>query len=160
MEVRSPLITETTRLSLMVFQLNLYLTLRFASGFYALQLDRSNISNALTQTLATNLDMTSIDANLGQQLMRIGTLVADIPVVLDDPTKASSKFRTQLRSVCKAIADCRPWIHCALDRIALAPRGGIQLCTSSVMQSVGFDVVFMAFAISWAYATTRLRRIW
>ncbi|KAF5974029.1 nicotinamide mononucleotide permease [Fusarium bulbicola] len=38
-------------------------------GFYALQLDRSNISNALTDTLTADLNITKDDVNLGDQLM-------------------------------------------------------------------------------------------
>ncbi|KAM0261475.1 hypothetical protein ACHAPA_009795 [Fusarium lateritium] len=40
-------------------------------GFYALQLDRSNISNALTDTLTTDLNITKDDVNLGDQLMTV-----------------------------------------------------------------------------------------
>ncbi|GKU04891.1 nicotinamide mononucleotide permease [Fusarium langsethiae] len=48
-------------------------------GFYALQLDRSNISNALTDTLTTDLKITKDDVNLGDQLMMVGIIVAEIP---------------------------------------------------------------------------------
>ncbi|QPC62780.1 hypothetical protein HYE67_005011 [Fusarium culmorum] len=48
-------------------------------GFYALQLDRSNISNALTDTLTTDLNITKDDVNLGDQLMMVGIIVAEIP---------------------------------------------------------------------------------
>ncbi|KAH7240827.1 major facilitator superfamily domain-containing protein [Fusarium redolens] len=48
-------------------------------GFYALQLDRSNISNALTDTLTTDLNMTKDDVNLGDQLMMAGIIIAEIP---------------------------------------------------------------------------------
>ncbi|KAM0320223.1 hypothetical protein ACHAPQ_010018 [Fusarium lateritium] len=48
-------------------------------GFYALQLDRSNISNALTDTLTTDLNITKDDVNLGDQLMTVGIIIAEIP---------------------------------------------------------------------------------
>ncbi|XEV07136.1 hypothetical protein FSHL1_012423 [Fusarium sambucinum] len=48
-------------------------------GFYALQLDRSNISNALTDTLTTDLNITKDDVNLGDQLMMVGIIIAEIP---------------------------------------------------------------------------------
>ncbi|KAG7429279.1 putative transporter [Fusarium oxysporum f. sp. raphani] len=48
-------------------------------GFYALQLDRSNISNALTDTLTTDLNITKDDVNLGDQLMMAGIIIAEIP---------------------------------------------------------------------------------
>ncbi|KAF5540063.1 nicotinamide mononucleotide permease [Fusarium napiforme] len=47
-------------------------------GFYALQLDRSNISNALTDTLTTDLNITKDDVNLGDQLMMAGIIIAEI----------------------------------------------------------------------------------
>ncbi|KAF5972324.1 nicotinamide mononucleotide permease [Fusarium coicis] len=48
-------------------------------GFYARQLDRSNISNALTDTLTTDLSITKDDVNLGDQLMMAGIIIAEIP---------------------------------------------------------------------------------
>lgn len=48
-------------------------------GFFVLQLDRSNISNALTDTLTTDLGITSDGVNLGSQPMLIGIVVAEIP---------------------------------------------------------------------------------
>ncbi|KAM0428021.1 hypothetical protein ACHAQK_011831 [Fusarium lateritium] len=48
-------------------------------GFYALQLGRSNISNALTDTLTTDLNITKDDVNLGDQLMTAGIIIAEIP---------------------------------------------------------------------------------
>ncbi|RGP77721.1 hypothetical protein FLONG3_4180 [Fusarium longipes] len=48
-------------------------------GFYALQLDRSNISNALTDTLTTDLKITKDDVNLGDQLMLAAIIIAEIP---------------------------------------------------------------------------------
>ncbi|KAL0933721.1 alternative sulfate transporter [Colletotrichum truncatum] len=48
-------------------------------GFFALQLDRSNISNALTDTLTTDLKISKDDVNLGDQLMMAGIIIAEIP---------------------------------------------------------------------------------
>ena len=48
-------------------------------GFYALQLDRSNIGNALTDTLTTDLNITKDDVNTGDQLMMAGIIIAEIP---------------------------------------------------------------------------------
>ncbi|KAF5675376.1 nicotinamide mononucleotide permease [Fusarium circinatum] len=47
--------------------------------FYALQLDRSNISNALTDTLTADLSITKDDVNLGDQLMMAAIIIAEIP---------------------------------------------------------------------------------
>lgn len=49
------------------------------SGFFVLQLDRSNISNALTDTITTDLGITSDDVNLGSQLMLAGIVIAELP---------------------------------------------------------------------------------
>jgi MFS family permease len=48
-------------------------------GFFSLQLDRSNIGNALTDTLTTDLGITKDDVNLGDQLMSAGIIIAEIP---------------------------------------------------------------------------------
>ncbi|KAM0555915.1 hypothetical protein ACHAPJ_006317 [Fusarium lateritium] len=48
-------------------------------GFFSLQLDRSNISNALTDTLTTDLNITKDDVNLGDQLMTADIIIAEIP---------------------------------------------------------------------------------
>ena len=48
-------------------------------GFFMLQLDRNNISNALTDTLTEDLGITRDEVNLGNQLQLIGIIVAEIP---------------------------------------------------------------------------------
>lgn len=48
-------------------------------GFFVLQLDRSNIGNALTDTITTDLGITTNDVNVGNQLMMAGIVVAEIP---------------------------------------------------------------------------------
>ncbi|KAH8656927.1 major facilitator superfamily domain-containing protein [Ilyonectria robusta] len=60
-------------------KLDFFLMPMLVGGFFVLQLDRSNISNALTDTLTTDLGITSDDVNLGSQLMLIGIIVAEIP---------------------------------------------------------------------------------
>lgn len=49
------------------------------AGFFVLQLDRSNISNALTDTITQDLGITRNDVNLGSQLMLAGIVIAEIP---------------------------------------------------------------------------------
>ena len=48
-------------------------------GFFVLQLDRSNIGNALTNTILQDLHITPGDINIGNQLMSLGIVVAEIP---------------------------------------------------------------------------------
>ncbi|KAL4884094.1 major facilitator superfamily domain-containing protein [Aspergillus karnatakaensis] len=60
-------------------KLDIYLMPLLVAGFFVLQLDRSNISNALTDTITEDLNITSDQANLGSQLMLIGIVVAEIP---------------------------------------------------------------------------------
>ncbi|CAG9986486.1 unnamed protein product [Clonostachys byssicola] len=60
-------------------RLDFFLMPLLVSGFFVLQLDRSNIGNALTDTLTTDLGITTDDVNLGNQLMLIGIIVAEIP---------------------------------------------------------------------------------
>lgn len=49
------------------------------AGFFVLQLDRSNIGNALTDTLTADLGITTDDVNLGNQFMSAGIVIAEIP---------------------------------------------------------------------------------
>ncbi|KAG9188947.1 hypothetical protein G6011_05815 [Alternaria panax] len=48
-------------------------------GFFVIQLNRSNISNALTGTIFKDLEITSDDVNLGNQSMLAGIIVSDLP---------------------------------------------------------------------------------
>ncbi|KAF7533364.1 hypothetical protein G7054_g7142 [Neopestalotiopsis clavispora] len=52
------------------------------AGFFALQLDRSNISNALTSTFREDLHMTTTEASGGNQLQIAGIIIAEIPANL------------------------------------------------------------------------------
>lgn len=49
------------------------------AGFFVLQLDRSNIGNAMTDTITEDLGITRNDVNLGNQLMSAGIVIAEIP---------------------------------------------------------------------------------
>lgn len=48
-------------------------------GFFALQLDRSNISNALTSTITTDLGISSDTINAGNQLQIAAIIIFEIP---------------------------------------------------------------------------------
>lgn len=60
-------------------RLDCYLMPLLVAGFFVLQLDRSNISNAMTDTLTEDLKITKNDVNLGSQLMSAGVVIAEIP---------------------------------------------------------------------------------
>ncbi|TDZ39372.1 putative transporter [Colletotrichum spinosum] len=64
---------------LAVRKLDSYLMPLLVAGFFVLQVDRSNISNALTDTLTADLGISNSDVNLGSQLMSAGIVVAEIP---------------------------------------------------------------------------------
>lgn len=49
------------------------------SGFFVLQLDRSNISNALTDTIKKDLGLTQSQVNAGASLMQAGIVIAELP---------------------------------------------------------------------------------
>ncbi|KAI1847281.1 hypothetical protein JX265_013994 [Neoarthrinium moseri] len=51
-------------------------------GFFSLQLDRSNISNALTSAIREDLSITTVEVNSGNQLQLAGILVTEIPANL------------------------------------------------------------------------------
>ncbi|ODV96065.1 hypothetical protein PACTADRAFT_75249 [Pachysolen tannophilus NRRL Y-2460] len=48
-------------------------------GFFALQLDRGNISNALTGTILEDLNITEDQVNVGNQLLYVGIVLGEIP---------------------------------------------------------------------------------
>ncbi|KAF0322850.1 alternative sulfate transporter [Colletotrichum asianum] len=60
-------------------RLDWYLMPLLVVGFYVLQLDRTNISNALTDTLTQDLGITNNQVNIGNQLMLAGIVIAEIP---------------------------------------------------------------------------------
>ncbi|KAM0332527.1 hypothetical protein ACHAQA_002810 [Verticillium albo-atrum] len=62
-----------------VRKLDLYLMPLLVAGFFVLQLDRSNIGNAMTDTIVEDLGITRNDVNLGSQLMSVGIIIAEIP---------------------------------------------------------------------------------
>lgn len=57
----------------------MYLMPLLVAGFFVLQLDRSNIGNAMTDTITQDLGITRNDVNLGSQLMSAGIVIAEIP---------------------------------------------------------------------------------
>jgi MFS family permease len=60
-------------------RLDFYLMPLLVLGFFVLQLDRGNISNALTDTITQDLGISNDDVNLGSQLMLAGIVVAELP---------------------------------------------------------------------------------
>ncbi|EEY21216.1 conserved hypothetical protein [Verticillium alfalfae VaMs.102] len=48
-------------------------------GFYALQLDRGNIGNALTDFFLRDIGITQNQYNIGQQLLSLGIIILEIP---------------------------------------------------------------------------------
>ncbi|KAK7519667.1 alternative sulfate transporter [Phyllosticta citriasiana] len=49
------------------------------TGFYALQLDRGNIGNALTDYFLEDVGITQFQYNVGQQLLSVGIVLLEIP---------------------------------------------------------------------------------
>ncbi|KAH7385158.1 major facilitator superfamily domain-containing protein [Phaeosphaeria sp. MPI-PUGE-AT-0046c] len=62
-----------------VRKLDFYLMPLLVLGFFVLQLDRSNIGNALTDTITKDLGITTDDVNLGNQLMLAGIVISELP---------------------------------------------------------------------------------
>ncbi|KAF5597930.1 nicotinamide mononucleotide permease [Fusarium pseudocircinatum] len=265
-------------------------------GFYALQLDCSNISNALTDTRTTDLNITKDAVNLGDQLMMAGIIIAEVssnvilqklgapiwltgqvlvwgtialaqawvtnvhsffatcfllgfceagfrnyfatatgsliaagvlqmgglaglavvgiftplvfvvfilllprspihtkPIhgcfdlftscereIMHDRTYQEDIFKTEahvkitLRGVVTALTTYRIWIHTILNLVSLASKGGLQLCSPTIIRSLGFSkinsnllnsvssflVVFLSFAMAWASDKTKQRGLW
>ncbi|KAH9909655.1 major facilitator superfamily domain-containing protein [Xylariomycetidae sp. FL2044] len=63
-----------------VLKTDLYLLVWLCVMFFALQLDRGNLSNALADTLLADLDITSDDYNNGTTIQLLAFLAAEFPV--------------------------------------------------------------------------------
>jgi len=48
-------------------------------GFYALQLDRGNLGNALTDTIVQDINVNQNWINVGTQLLSAGIVILEIP---------------------------------------------------------------------------------
>lgn len=60
-------------------RLDVYLLPMLILGFFVLQLDRSNMANALTSTITKDLHISTDQVNTGNQLMSAGVVIAEIP---------------------------------------------------------------------------------
>ncbi|KAL4959672.1 major facilitator superfamily domain-containing protein [Aspergillus stella-maris] len=90
-------------------KIDFYLMPLLIAGFFVLQLDRSNISNALTDTLTDDLNITSDQVNFGSQLMSIGIVVAEIPSNIMLQRLGPSVWLTFQMLVWGTIALTQPW---------------------------------------------------
>ncbi|ETS88173.1 hypothetical protein PFICI_02001 [Pestalotiopsis fici W106-1] len=91
-------------------KLDFYLLPLLISGFFVLQLDRSNISNALTDTITEDLGITTDDVNLGNQLMSAGIAIAEIPSNIILQRFGASKWLTFQMLVWGTVAICQAWV--------------------------------------------------
>lgn len=95
-------------------------------------------------------------------------------ITRSDPSRSEAKAVVTLASILESLADPFLWLHCALNVLALAPKGGLQLYGPSIIKSLGFTttkanllnsvssfgVVILSFIISLASDKTRLRGPW
>lgn len=91
-------------------RLDCTLLVLLVAGFFVLQLDRSNISNALTDTLTEDLGITSDEVNLGNQLQLIGIIIAEIPANLVLQRTGASVWLTAQVLLWGSIALGQTWI--------------------------------------------------
>ncbi|PSN59374.1 alternative sulfate transporter [Corynespora cassiicola Philippines] len=78
-------------------------------GFFVLQLDRSNISNALTDTLTEDLGITRDDVNLGNQLMLAGIVISELPSNILLQKLGASVWLTGQMGIWGTIAMTQAW---------------------------------------------------
>lgn len=78
-------------------------------GFFILQLDRSNISNALTDTLTEDLGITSDQVSTGNQLMLVGIVISEIPANLVLQKLGAPVWLTAQMAIWGTIALTQAW---------------------------------------------------
>ncbi|KAJ5390443.1 major facilitator superfamily domain-containing protein [Penicillium cataractarum] len=78
-------------------------------GLFVLQLDRSNISNALSNTIAEDLHITSDQVNFGSQLSSIGIIISEIPANLILQKLGASVWLTAQMLIWGTIALTQTW---------------------------------------------------
>ncbi|QQK46729.1 Major facilitator superfamily domain, general substrate transporter [Penicillium digitatum] len=81
-------------------------------GFFALQLDRGNISWALASTLLTDLKMTSKDYNLGQTIFLVCFLLAEMPSQLLSKRVGPDRWIPVQIVAWSLIAACQAFLAC------------------------------------------------
>ncbi|KAF2129694.1 MFS general substrate transporter [Dothidotthia symphoricarpi CBS 119687] len=91
-------------------KLDFYLMPLLVLGFLVLQLDRSNISNALTDTITTDLGITSNDVNLGNQLMLAGIIISELPSNLGLQRVGAPIWLTGQMCIWGTIALAQAWV--------------------------------------------------
>lgn len=79
-------------------------------GFFVLQLDRSNISNALTDTITEDLHITSNQVSIGTQIMSAGVVIAEIPSNILLQRCGASVWLTGLLAVWGTISLCQAFV--------------------------------------------------
>ncbi|KAH8886296.1 alternative sulfate transporter [Thozetella sp. PMI_491] len=95
-------------------------------------------------------------------------------IVLDDPNKKSDFSHFTFRQFFDTIRDWNLWGHFAINLLGLAPKGGLQLFSPSVIKALGFSttnanalssvssygVCVLSFLVSWASDAQKLRGPW
>ncbi|KAI0025911.1 major facilitator superfamily domain-containing protein [Xylariomycetidae sp. FL0641] len=92
-------------------KLDCYLMPLLILGFFVLQLDRSNISNALTDTLLQDVHITKGVASAGASLMAAGVVVAEIPANLLLQKLGAPVWLTTQMLLWGAIATGQTWVN-------------------------------------------------
>lgn len=100
--------------------------------------------------------------------------ILDRRIILDDPYKEVGAKTWNYRFILKALVDIRLWGHMAINILSLAPKGGLQLYSPSIIKSLGFStskanalnsvanygVIVLSFLVSWASDRTKVRGPW
>ena len=95
-------------------------------------------------------------------------------VIIDDPYKEVDTADLKLPQIISALVDYRLWCHFLINVLSLAPKGGLQLYSPSIIKTLGFDttranalssvssygVIFLSYLIAYASDRTKLRGPW
>lgn len=95
-------------------------------------------------------------------------------VILDDPNKDAPTARLKPREILMALYDYRLWGHFAINILSLAPKGGLQLYSPSIIKSLNFSttkanalssvsnygVCVLSLLVSWLSDWKKARGAW
>ena len=134
---------------LLVRKIDLRICLYCCIMFFALQLDRFNIGNALSETLLPDLNMTTNDYNYGQTIFYLSFLLAELPSQMVSKRIGPDNW-IPIQMVC--------WSIIASSQAALQTRGQYFACRALLGLFEGGFIPDIVLYLSYFYKSNELPR--